>query len=674
MGRNSWRTLQAYGIEPLESRTMFNVTVTTQLPAVTAAPSGSASVDLDSYFNDPTVVGTAVEIQTSLGNIPLTLFNSQTPKTVANFENYITTPGEYSGTIVHRSIPGFIIQGGGFTTDGNAIPTPFPSPTNEPGISNTTGTIAMAKQSNLPNSATDQWFINLADNSSNLDQQNGGFTVFGQVIYNGMPVVNAIAALPTVDDSQNPPGPDIAGEPDIWSNLPVNNYTGSSPTTTFVPPANMVTTNIVDVPALTYTVTSDNTSVVNPTVSGNTLQLNYGSDGTANVTVTAQDLGFNVVSSTFAVDVGGVAVTQATVGKGAAHVIHFTDPNGVAGTATLAGPGTATLTFTGAGVSESTNKAGIETVTGTPQSLSISTAGTTAGSVLSIGGAVTVGGISTDGNIGSIAASRVSLSGNLTIAGTAGAINFASANGGTIAVNAGGRPFALTVGSASGESVSSAGTIGSITAGTWTAGGSLAAPTINRIAVKQEFNANISATTVGQVSAATVTASTWNVSGHLAGIAAGSIIGLTLSAGSIGAIADRGAAANDTINSGANITSVSALSMTGTRIYAGGPALDASQIPTVFPADDTISVVTVGKGGFSNSVIGGGTLSHVNLAAVTSSNGGTPFGLAADGIISLTAVVDGKRLTLARVTSATQVTAGLTKAGITPNDLVIRIV
>jgi peptidyl-prolyl cis-trans isomerase A (cyclophilin A) len=133
--------------------------------------------------------------------------------TVTNFLNYVSS-GRYLDSIVHRSIPGFVIQGGGYNVSQSSsgatltpVPT-FPSIVNEFGIHNTRGTLAMAKlpgpadggpPNGGPNSATSQWFINLFDSSANLDFQNGGFTVFGQVIGNGMSVVDAIAALPRVN-------------------------------------------------------------------------------------------------------------------------------------------------------------------------------------------------------------------------------------------------------------------------------------------------------------------------------------------------------------------------------------------------------------------------------------------------------------------------------------------
>ena len=100
-------------------------------------------------------------------------------------------------SFIHRSVAGFVVQGGGFTfTNGIANPVPTDPPViNEPGISNTRGTISMAKRSGDPNSATSQWFVNVGDNASQLDDQNGGFTVFGQVKGNGMEVIDAINAL-----------------------------------------------------------------------------------------------------------------------------------------------------------------------------------------------------------------------------------------------------------------------------------------------------------------------------------------------------------------------------------------------------------------------------------------------------------------------------------------------
>jgi peptidyl-prolyl cis-trans isomerase A (cyclophilin A) len=151
---------------------------------------------------------TVVRFQTSLGNIDVRLYDSATPLTVANFLNY-SNANRYDGTFIHRSPPGFVVQGGGFyfTPPNSVAPVvdpanPDPPVMNEPGISNKRGTIAMAKLGGNPNSATSQWFFNLTDNSGPppaLDTTNGGFTVFGRVVGNGMSVVDAIDALPQAD-------------------------------------------------------------------------------------------------------------------------------------------------------------------------------------------------------------------------------------------------------------------------------------------------------------------------------------------------------------------------------------------------------------------------------------------------------------------------------------------
>ena len=147
---------------------------------------------------------TTVRLTTSLGAIDIILYDDAAPRTVANFLAYVDTDA-YRNSFVHRSVPDFIIQGGGFFWDdatGSVLAVASKGPLiNEfsASRSNKRGTIAMAKVGGDPNSATSQWFINLVDNSANLDNENGGFTVFGQVSASSMAVVDAIGALPRVN-------------------------------------------------------------------------------------------------------------------------------------------------------------------------------------------------------------------------------------------------------------------------------------------------------------------------------------------------------------------------------------------------------------------------------------------------------------------------------------------
>jgi peptidyl-prolyl cis-trans isomerase A (cyclophilin A) len=159
---------------------------------------GVASVLILTSIVPITSQATVVEIQTSLGNFEVNLYDNGTPNTVTNFLDYVNN-GAYTNAIVHRAVPAFVIQGGGFFYDasGAIVDIPAnPAVVNEPTYSNLRGKIAMAKLGGDPDSATNQWFINLVDNSVVLDPQNGGFTVFGEVVGNGMDVVDAIAALP----------------------------------------------------------------------------------------------------------------------------------------------------------------------------------------------------------------------------------------------------------------------------------------------------------------------------------------------------------------------------------------------------------------------------------------------------------------------------------------------
>ena len=145
---------------------------------------------------------TIVQFQTVMGDFEVNLYDETTPETVANFLEYVEA-GAYSDSFMHRSVPGFIVQGGGFHYDienakFNSIATNEPV-INEPLLSNQRGTIAMAKLPNKPNSATNQWYFNLKNNSSNLDLTNSGYTVFGEVTGNGMAIIDAIAALRVED-------------------------------------------------------------------------------------------------------------------------------------------------------------------------------------------------------------------------------------------------------------------------------------------------------------------------------------------------------------------------------------------------------------------------------------------------------------------------------------------
>ena len=140
-----------------------------------------------------------VELNTNRGAIVIELYPDKAPATVENFLHYVKS-GYYDGTIFHRVIPGFMIQGGGYTADFNRKDTDKPVKNEaDNGLKNQIGTVAMARTSD-PHSATSQFFINVADNDF-LDfrsptMRGYGYTVFGKVI-KGMDVVDQIASSPT---------------------------------------------------------------------------------------------------------------------------------------------------------------------------------------------------------------------------------------------------------------------------------------------------------------------------------------------------------------------------------------------------------------------------------------------------------------------------------------------
>jgi peptidyl-prolyl cis-trans isomerase A (cyclophilin A) len=206
------------------------------------------------------VQSTVVEIRTSFGIIEVNLFDNTTPETVSNFLTYVNS-GAFADNVVHRSVSNFVLQGGGFQYTGPVLLTDNiqftldavqtgPPLDNEPKLSNVRGTIAMAKLAGQPNSATSQWFINLSDNVSSLDanvQGSGGYSVFGQVLGDGMQVVDAIAALSV-----------LGGEPNfVFKDIPLRNYSAED------------LTNRVDLTDNNLVVISD-IVITDPTVATNT--------------------------------------------------------------------------------------------------------------------------------------------------------------------------------------------------------------------------------------------------------------------------------------------------------------------------------------------------------------------------------------------------------------------
>jgi len=221
-------------------------------------------------LRSPCADTTYVRFNTSLGYIDVQLLSDEAPNTVANFLNNYVNIGAYTNSIIHRvatvNVDGVsVIQGGGFYNNTSppsttnafppaAIPTPHGNVTNEFNVSNTIGTIAMAKMGNDPNSANSQWYFNVTSNTA-LDTIDGGFTVFGVITNaNGLAVMNQIAAVKTYSDG----GVNGGG---AFTELPLLNFSTTS---------NVLSQNYVTVYSITPLVTQDYPTW--QTVKGATLQ------------------------------------------------------------------------------------------------------------------------------------------------------------------------------------------------------------------------------------------------------------------------------------------------------------------------------------------------------------------------------------------------------------------
>ena len=321
--RNRQRRRMARGgatVERLESRALLAVDVLAPITAQSLTSGDAATkIDLVNHFDETTITGTVVAFDNnstvSDTRFYVELFDKAgpnrtrtTPLTAANFLSYVDA-GSYDGSMIHRSVLDFVVQGGGYmapTLPADQVgsnPTRItegPTVANEPGNTNVRGTIAMAKLGGLPDSATSQWFFNMADNSANLDNQNGGFTAFGQVLGDGMNAVGALGEA-AVYDARAYYGDSALNELPLWNN-PGNNAN------VVLPDDFLTFTSIARASENIYTVSSSAANVVTASMDGTNLVLTPGQfSGTATITVTATSVADATASAqlTFSVTVSG---------------------------------------------------------------------------------------------------------------------------------------------------------------------------------------------------------------------------------------------------------------------------------------------------------------------------------------------------------------------------------
>ena len=283
--------------------------VGTIIPAWSGTAGGTRDTALAGTFTDPEAES-AVRVSTTLGNMDFILFDTATPATVTNFMSYVNA-GKYTDVVFHRSIAGFVIQGGGFKGAGTGSQftgvVTLPPVTNEPGIANVRATVSMAKLGGDPNSATSQFFVSLGDNRANLDYQNGGFTVFGRVAGNGLAVADNISILPTATYNLYLDGSPTATS---FTDFPMNAASAPNPMDqTKLVKLNSVTT----IPTLSYSITGNtNSAVALASIANGQLHLTGLSGGQTTITVTATDLDNGGTSQTVAVSLTDTYATWAS--------------------------------------------------------------------------------------------------------------------------------------------------------------------------------------------------------------------------------------------------------------------------------------------------------------------------------------------------------------------------
>lgn len=670
-------------VEPMESRVLFHLDVQAAIPDVVVNSNAAPGiVDLNArLFNEES--GPIVRLDYgALGAIDVQMLERGAPLSVQNFLGYVTN-NTFDGTVIHRSEPGpppFVIQGGGFRTNGTDISPPgTPTVPNEfsPTRSNVRGTLAYAKLGSDPNSATTEWFINLSDNSGNLDNQNGGFTVFGRVVA-GMHVADAIASFARVNASP------ING---AWTSFPVTRTNtpdlAARPTPTTPVPDQMVV--LVDsgvispANAVTYSVVAnDNPAIVTPEIQGNGLVLNYtpGTSGVATVTVRATEANTGaVVDDTFQVVVGAMDVALGAVGQPKS--VAYTDADGTTGIITVTG-GTASVRFTGVDLTQTPVRNVVQVAGTNAEALNITvTGGAPTINVRTTGGdgRVVLNGITSAGTLRNFLGKSVILRGNTNIAGGLGKLDVFGTEDATIVLNgaASAAGSSITIGSATDTDLNSATPVRTLRFGSWTGTDadpdSIVAQTIGTLQSRGAFAGDVSV--LGAVNNVTVLGDLSGTfgAGSIRSLRAASLTGANITltqafaptAQSLGRLTTTGAITNSNIRSAGNVGTITALSMSGSTVYAGVNTPDGGPLPD--SADDFVAPATVrgvtirnrAAPSFLASNVAASVLGRMNLGVVQRENAGVPFGLAAQTLASLNAAdVAQARIRAARFTEPSQ--------------------
>jgi len=662
-------------MEQLEQRTLMAATLNQAFAdAVQAINPASETIDLNTRFSDPDISGTLVRLDTNGGNIDVELFDDATPLTVNNWLQYVTS-GLYDDTFFHRSIDNFIIQGGGYNVSSinpaNHIST-FGPVQNEFSTtrSNLPNTIAMAKVGGNPNSATSEFFFNTADNSQNLDNQNGGFTVFGRVVNGTSSTLDAIEGLSEFNASG-------------FSNIPL---IGGAPAT----PNNVVKIETARVvPTLTFTVNSSNPDVVGATLNGSNLILTYGADrsGSSDVTITATDSTGRTVTDTFNIELGLVDVN---LGRGGAKEVRYVDADGTQVKLKLKSAA-AVLRFGGVNVATTTAK-GITTVTGSNLQLdetTISGGGSkTELKITAKGGdkRFALGNVVSNTKMKKLLASSANIFGSVSVNGNLSEGSFASLTGDRFQA---GSISKLTVKGAVDTDLTASRlsntSVGDVTGGTWTVAGKGGKLTVNSISddsalvfandvtdlqVKGDLNGDVQARTFKNI----------NVRGGLNVAVINATRTVAERGKGIEKLTVKGAVNLSAIVASGNVGKIQVGSMSQSTIFAGvtaqelGTFLPAS--PLDFVAIAKIDSITVKNRGvnYVSSGIAAASLGKIKLGTVLTDNSGVPFGVSTDRISQIEGTTAaGQKFKFKNLNDPTAATATIAASGVNFGDAQITL-